>query len=129
MQYSDALAAIIDDVVAPNAADVDRNATFPRQSLDALGRAGILGLLTGADAGGAGLGLRQAAEVVNPRDRPEQRRATQHGEQHRGRQPGGDQREPGAEDRGGDGDAAAARRRRGMQRPLVRAIEHGGVTQ
>jgi len=64
MQYSDALAAIIDDVVAPNAADVDRNATFPRQSLDALGRAGILGLLTGADAGGAGLGLRQAAEVV-----------------------------------------------------------------
>ncbi|HEY3702373.1 MAG TPA: acyl-CoA dehydrogenase family protein [Acidimicrobiales bacterium] len=64
MQYTDALAATIDDVVAPNASDVDRNATFPRRSLDALGGAGILGLVTGADAGGAGLGLRAAAEVI-----------------------------------------------------------------
>jgi isovaleryl-CoA dehydrogenase len=64
MQYTDALAATIDDVVAPNAIDVDRNATFPRRSLDALGRAGVLGLITGADAGGAGLGLRAAAEVI-----------------------------------------------------------------
>jgi alkylation response protein AidB-like acyl-CoA dehydrogenase len=64
MQYTDALAATIDDVVAPNADDVDRNATFPRRSLDALGRAGILGLVTGTDAGGAGLALRAAAEVI-----------------------------------------------------------------
>ncbi|HEY7134814.1 MAG TPA: acyl-CoA dehydrogenase family protein [Acidimicrobiia bacterium] len=64
MQPLDALTRVIDEVVAPNADDVDRNGTFPRAAIDALGTAGILGLMSASDVGGAGLGLDTAAEVV-----------------------------------------------------------------
>ena len=64
MEYADALAAVIDEVVAPAARAVDRDGTFPQAALDTLGQAGILGLTIGTDAGGQGLGLRAAAEVV-----------------------------------------------------------------
>src|SRR5579864_4728960 len=62
--HLDALSRIIGDVVAPNAGDVDRRGAFPRAAVDALGKAGILGLITGADVGGGGQGIRAAAEVV-----------------------------------------------------------------
>jgi isovaleryl-CoA dehydrogenase len=64
MQGMDALAAIIEDVVVPNAEEVDREGTFPQAALDALGRAGILGLTIGTDAGGGGQGTRDAAAVI-----------------------------------------------------------------
>jgi hypothetical protein len=51
------------------------------------------------------------------------RRSSRHEKRQR-RQPCQDQQEPSAEDRGDDSDAAAARCRRLMQRPLVRAVEH-----
>ena len=43
MEYESALARVIDDVVEPGAAAVDRDGTYPRAQLEALGEAGILG--------------------------------------------------------------------------------------
>ncbi len=60
----DALTAVIDQVVAPAAADVDRDATFPDASIAALGDAGILGLVSARDIGGGGAGLDAAAVVI-----------------------------------------------------------------
>jgi len=62
--YEDALGPVITDVVAPNAAAVDQEGRFPRASLDALAGAGILGLISSADVGGGGAGLRDAATVI-----------------------------------------------------------------
>src|ERR1039458_1714814 len=62
--YHDALAPVITDVVAPNAAAVDQEGRFPRASIDALAGAGILGLISSADVGGGGAGLRDAASVI-----------------------------------------------------------------
>jgi alkylation response protein AidB-like acyl-CoA dehydrogenase len=49
-----ALAPIINDVVGPNAEEIDRVGTYPRTALDALGKAGLLGPQT----------PRAAAEVI-----------------------------------------------------------------
>ena len=51
-------------VVAKNAAEVDRNAAFPATSIDALRAAGVLGLISSKEVGGAGEGPRAAAAVV-----------------------------------------------------------------
>jgi alkylation response protein AidB-like acyl-CoA dehydrogenase len=64
MELLDALSRVIDEVVAPNADDVDRTATFPRAAVDALGKVGLLGLMSATEVGGAGQGLDAAAEVV-----------------------------------------------------------------
>ena len=58
---SDALERVIDEVVAPGAAEVDATGKFPREAIGALGRAGVLGLTTSAEVGGGGQGLRTAA--------------------------------------------------------------------
>jgi isovaleryl-CoA dehydrogenase len=60
----DALTAVIDQVVAPAAADVDRDATFPDASIAALADAGILGLVSAREVGGGGAGLDAAAAVI-----------------------------------------------------------------
>jgi len=62
--FQDALARVIDDVVAPGAAHVDASGEFPRKQLDALAQAGLLALTVPAEYGGGGGGLRDAAEVV-----------------------------------------------------------------
>lgn len=62
--YLHALERVIDDVVAPLAAEVDRHSTYPRVALDALGQAGLLGLVSSTEVGGGGEGLAAAAEVV-----------------------------------------------------------------
>jgi alkylation response protein AidB-like acyl-CoA dehydrogenase len=64
MDIQDALTRVVDDVVAPNAAEIDRTGRYPRANLDALGEAGILGLCSAADVGGGGEGLAAAAVVV-----------------------------------------------------------------
>lgn len=56
--------AIVREVVAPAAHQVDAEAAFPRASIDALARAGVLGLVSATDVGGLGLGPRAAAAVV-----------------------------------------------------------------
>ncbi len=62
--YLDALDTIIADVIAPHAAEVDRAGLFPRAALDALGAAGLLGLISAREVGGLGHGHRAAALVV-----------------------------------------------------------------
>ena len=51
-------------VLAPAAADNDKQARFSIDAVEALGRAGLLGLLLPADVGGAALGPRAFADVV-----------------------------------------------------------------
>jgi alkylation response protein AidB-like acyl-CoA dehydrogenase len=62
--YKDALDNIIKKTVAPGAAEIDRTANFPRAALDALGEAGILGLISSPEVGGLGEAHRAAAWVV-----------------------------------------------------------------
>jgi len=62
--YLLALEPVIAEVVAPTAADVDRHGTYPRPALDALGAAGLLGLVSSPEVGGRGEGFRAAAAVV-----------------------------------------------------------------
>jgi alkylation response protein AidB-like acyl-CoA dehydrogenase len=58
------LEEIIASVVEPGASDVDASGSFPRAALTALGEAGVLGLLSSTDVGGAGGSLADAAHVV-----------------------------------------------------------------
>ncbi|HJV09289.1 MAG TPA: acyl-CoA dehydrogenase family protein, partial [Acidimicrobiales bacterium] len=62
--YMAALAPILTDVVGPAAAEVDRTGTYPRAALDALGAAGLLGLVSAKEVGGHGEGFRAATVVV-----------------------------------------------------------------
>ncbi|GAA2207181.1 acyl-CoA dehydrogenase family protein [Nonomuraea monospora] len=61
---TEALAAVIDAIVTPQAEEVDGGGVFPRAAKYALGKAGLLGLTSAAEAGGAGQGLAAAAGVV-----------------------------------------------------------------
>jgi alkylation response protein AidB-like acyl-CoA dehydrogenase len=62
--YLDELDRVISDVIAPAAAEIDQTGTFPRRAIEALGAAGLLGLISAPDVGGLGLGHRAAAQVV-----------------------------------------------------------------
>jgi alkylation response protein AidB-like acyl-CoA dehydrogenase len=50
------LARLISEVIEPQAVAVDRDGTFPRAALEALGREGLLGLISARDVGGGGPG-------------------------------------------------------------------------
>jgi alkylation response protein AidB-like acyl-CoA dehydrogenase len=58
-------ATAADNVLAKQAAQVDRDATFPEQSLAALGERGLLGLTIAQEFGGLGQGLRTMAAVLD----------------------------------------------------------------
>jgi len=60
------LERVIDDVVRPQAIEVDEAGAFPRAQVKALGEAGILGMASSIDMGGGGQGLRNVAAVVDP---------------------------------------------------------------
>lgn len=62
--YLEALDPVITDLVAPAADEVDRTGVYPRPGLDALGRAGLLGLVSATEVGGMGEGHRAAAGVI-----------------------------------------------------------------
>lgn len=62
--YSDILEKIANDVIAPAAIEVDQTGTFPRAAVEALGKAGLLGLISAPEVGGMGQGHRAAAMVV-----------------------------------------------------------------
>ncbi|NML28377.1 acyl-CoA/acyl-ACP dehydrogenase [Zoogloea sp. G-4-1-14] len=55
---------VVTEVVAPAAADVDADGRYPRAAFDALGRTGLLGLISSAEVGGLGLSHRAAALAV-----------------------------------------------------------------
>lgn len=59
-----ALADVIDQKIAPSAAEVDRSGAFPRDAVDALAGAGVLGLLSATDVGGSGGSLADVAETL-----------------------------------------------------------------
>jgi alkylation response protein AidB-like acyl-CoA dehydrogenase len=58
-------AQVADQSVAPHAARVDRERAFPKESIAALGTAGLLGLTVPTASGGMGEGLRTAAAVLD----------------------------------------------------------------
>ena len=60
----DAAGTIARDVLAAHAADVDRDARFPKESVAALAKAGLLGLCVPPSHGGKGAGMRAFAAVV-----------------------------------------------------------------
>ncbi|HEY1920999.1 MAG TPA: acyl-CoA dehydrogenase family protein [Streptosporangiaceae bacterium] len=62
--YLAALDEVIESTIAPNAPEVDRSGTFPRANIEALAQAGLLGLISSADLGGRGQGLRTASGVI-----------------------------------------------------------------
>lgn len=64
MTYRADLVRIVQNVVAPAAADVDQQARFPRAALNALGARGLLGMTISRTAGGGGQDLRSAGRVV-----------------------------------------------------------------
>ena len=64
MEHLDALDRAIEQVIAPGAPLVDSTGEYPRAGLDALGRAGILGLTSATEVGGLGLGMADAATVI-----------------------------------------------------------------
>lgn len=64
MTYLQKLAVIVNNTIAPAAQVTDRDGVFPRAAINALGEAGLLGLLSARDFGGMGFGLTEAAQVV-----------------------------------------------------------------
>ena len=63
-QALDVLEGIVEDVIEPRAAEIDRTGSFPRAAIDALGNAGLLGLISSPDVGGMGLGPSTASAVI-----------------------------------------------------------------
>jgi len=63
--FAPALEKICTEIVAPDAAAVDRDGAFPDRGIQALGAAGLLGAVSAKDVGGLGLGFRGAAAIVS----------------------------------------------------------------
>ena len=58
-------AAVAERDIRPNAAQVDRDGTFPTESIASLGRERLLGLTIPTAFGGRGQGLRTAAATLD----------------------------------------------------------------
>ncbi len=63
-KYLELLADVAQGPVAGQADVVDRRGEFPSQALEAMGKAGLMGLVCSPEVGGMGLGAREAALVV-----------------------------------------------------------------
>jgi alkylation response protein AidB-like acyl-CoA dehydrogenase len=62
--YLEKLEPIVTGVIAPRAAEIDRTGAFPREALQALSEAGLLGLVSAKEVGGWGEGQRAATLVM-----------------------------------------------------------------
>lgn len=62
--YMATLSTIIREVVVPAADSIDQQAIFPRAAMQAMGQAGLLGLISAREVGGMGEGHRAATAVV-----------------------------------------------------------------
>jgi alkylation response protein AidB-like acyl-CoA dehydrogenase len=52
------------EVIRPAAAEIDETGAFPRRAMSALGKSGLLGLISATEVGGLGQGLRAAVLAV-----------------------------------------------------------------
>lgn len=62
--YLAALQPVITETIAPLAGEIDKTGAYPRAALQALGEAGLLGLISAQEVGGLGEGHRAAALVI-----------------------------------------------------------------
>jgi alkylation response protein AidB-like acyl-CoA dehydrogenase len=62
--FLERLEPIVTDVIAPRAAEIDRTGSFPREAMQALSEAGLLGLVSAKEVGGWGEGQRAATLVM-----------------------------------------------------------------
>jgi alkylation response protein AidB-like acyl-CoA dehydrogenase len=62
--YLETLEKIATDVIAPAAIETDKTGQFPRATIDALGQAGLLGLVSAKEVGGMGESFRAATLVI-----------------------------------------------------------------
>jgi alkylation response protein AidB-like acyl-CoA dehydrogenase len=62
--YESVLSAVIERSVGPQAVEIDRTGAFPREGVQALGEAGLLGLLSARNVGGGGESLEATAHVI-----------------------------------------------------------------
>jgi isovaleryl-CoA dehydrogenase len=62
--YESVLSVVIERSVGPQAVEIDRTGAFPREAVQALGEAGLLGLLSARTVGGGGESLEAAAHVI-----------------------------------------------------------------
>lgn len=62
--YQSMLSAVIERTVGPQAGEIDRTGGYPRDSVQALGEAGLLGILSAPEVGGTGEPLAAAAHVI-----------------------------------------------------------------
>lgn len=60
----EAVDQIAREIVAPQASLIDKDAVYPVEAIAALAEAGVLGMCSGEEVGGAGLGARAAAAAV-----------------------------------------------------------------
>jgi alkylation response protein AidB-like acyl-CoA dehydrogenase len=62
--YMDRLERVVAEVIAPSVIEIDETGAFPRAAMEALGIAGLLGLVSAEEVGGLGQGYRAAAMAV-----------------------------------------------------------------
>ena len=62
--YLDTLEKIAIEVIRPAAVEIDQTGAFPRAATEALGKPGLLGLISAQDVGGMGHGMRAATMVI-----------------------------------------------------------------
>src|SRR5215469_4146037 len=62
--YLDTLKAVITETIAPLAVESDQTGAYPHAALQALGKAGLLGLISAKDVGGLGEAHRAATLVI-----------------------------------------------------------------
>ncbi len=62
--YLDTLDCVITETIAPLAVETDQAGAYPRAAVEALGKAGLLGLISAQDVGGLGEAHRAATLVI-----------------------------------------------------------------
>lgn len=62
--YLETLDSVINEVIAPAAVEIDQTGAYPQAAMDALGKAGLLGLISAKEVGGLGEAHRAATLVV-----------------------------------------------------------------
>ena len=62
--WLESIERISEEIIAPAAAEIDAAGAFPRAAIKAMGKAGLLGLVSGREVGGLGEGHAAATQAV-----------------------------------------------------------------